>query len=483
LFGADFRARRNERQAIQRRFGTLSRMGALLALTVFENVALPLRELRVLDERMIRDLVMLKLHMVQIGAQHAGKRPAELSGGMVKRVALARALALDPELLILDEPTAGLDPYLSRSFVRLIKSISGEYDLTVFMVTHDIETLSLLASRVAVLAEGTIVADGPLHDVMQDRRPVVAGFFGGLGPAVKLCMTWKPDRTRSCRTVHDSRIALATTFVWFRGDARGTTSSLVSKLAVNGLYPQATVRFRGVEVGKVETISLDSRDARNILVRIKVDDSVPITRGTYAQLGYQGVTGIAYILLDDDGTDPGPLQVRADGLARIEVRGNAFDDLAESSKVLLKQAGELLDRLNSMVNAENQARLANTLSNFERASARLEPALKAIPDVAERARKLLGEENQQSLRRSLENLEQVTGTIAPVAEDSRRVPTCALSEKLTARNRDLRGNHGEHPSQGERSRGTTRPRLARLSPAGAAIRARAPESALRPIRP
>jgi phospholipid/cholesterol/gamma-HCH transport system substrate-binding protein len=228
-------------------------------------------------------------------------------------------------------------------------------------------------------------------------------------------------------------IALAATFVWFRGDAHKYTEFIVvSKLAVNGLYPQATVRFRGVEVGKVENISLDTRDARNILIRIRVVNSVPITRGTFAQLGYQGVTGIAYILLDDDGTSPVPLQVQEDGLARIEVRGNAFDDLAQSSKVLLKQAGELLDRLNSMVNADNQARLANTLSNFERASAQLEPALKAIPDVAERAKKLFGDENQQSLRRSLANLEQATGAISPVAEDSRKVLANmrALSEKL-----------------------------------------------------
>jgi phospholipid/cholesterol/gamma-HCH transport system ATP-binding protein len=179
LFGADFPGgRREQRLAIQRRFGTLFQNGALFsALTVFENVALPLRELKVLDERMIRDLVMLKLHMVEIEALHAGKRPAELSGGMVKRVALARALALDPELLILDEPTAGLDPDRSHSFVRLIKALSVEHELTVFMVTHDLQTLSLLSTRVAVLADGSIVADGPLAQVRTSDHPFVASFF------------------------------------------------------------------------------------------------------------------------------------------------------------------------------------------------------------------------------------------------------------------------------------------------------------------
>jgi phospholipid/cholesterol/gamma-HCH transport system ATP-binding protein len=184
LFGIDpLNAKRQKRLAMQRRFGTLFQAGALFsALSVFDNIALPLRELRSLDKRLIRDLVMLKLHLVEIEPLHAGKMPAELSGGMVKRVALARALALDPELLVLDEPTSGLDPDRSRSFVKLIQSLSREHGLTVFMVTHDVDTLSTLATRVAVLAEGRIVADGPLHEVRQNQHPFIASFFGTTQP-------------------------------------------------------------------------------------------------------------------------------------------------------------------------------------------------------------------------------------------------------------------------------------------------------------
>ena len=184
LFGIDpLNAERQRRLAMQRRFGTLFQAGALFsALSVFDNVALPLRELRSLDKRLIRDLVMLKLHMVEIEPVHAGKMPAELSGGMVKRVALARALALDPERLVLDEPAAGLDPDRSRSFVKLIRSLSREHRLTVFMVTHDVDMLSTLATRVAVLAEGHIVADGPLDAVKQNKHPFIASFFGTAGP-------------------------------------------------------------------------------------------------------------------------------------------------------------------------------------------------------------------------------------------------------------------------------------------------------------
>ena len=184
LFGIDpLLAERQKRLAMQRRFGTLFQAGALFsALSVFDNVALPLRELRILDKRLIRDLVMLKLHMVEIESVHAGKMPAELSGGMIKRVALARALALDPELLVLDEPTAGLDPDRSRSFVKLVMSLSNQHGLTVFMVTHDVDTLTTLATRVAVLAEGHLVADGPLDEVKQNTHPFIASFFNAAQP-------------------------------------------------------------------------------------------------------------------------------------------------------------------------------------------------------------------------------------------------------------------------------------------------------------
>ena len=217
-------------------------------------------------------------------------------------------------------------------------------------------------------------------------------------------------------------IALAATFVWFRGDTKSYSDYLVvSKFPVNGLNRQAAVRFRGVEIGKVDDISLDSQDSKNILIRVVLDNSVPITRGTFAQLGYQGLTGIAYIVLDDDGSNPAPLQDPVGGRARIEVRGNVFDDLAQFSKALLQQTADLLDRLNKIASDSNQSRIENTLANFEKASAQLEPALRAIPEVTERAKKFLGEDNQQSLRRALANIEQASNSVTPVVEDSRKV--------------------------------------------------------------
>lgn len=169
-----------EQEKLRSRVGVLFQQGALFsALTVYDNIALPMREIRTLREAMIRDLVFLRLEMVGVEAQHAHKMPAELSGGMIKRVALARALALDPELLFLDEPTAGLDPALSESFVDLIQNLREELTLTIVMVTHDLDTLVALSDRVAVLADRNIVVIGPISEIIANKHPFIESFFLG----------------------------------------------------------------------------------------------------------------------------------------------------------------------------------------------------------------------------------------------------------------------------------------------------------------
>jgi phospholipid/cholesterol/gamma-HCH transport system ATP-binding protein len=167
-------------RALRRRFGVLFQQGALFsALTVFQNIAFPLKEMRLLDKDIIHDLVMLKLAQVELEPSHAALMPAELSGGMVKRVALARALALEPELLLLDEPTAGLDPDRSAGFVRLVRALHRQLGLTVVFVSHDVDTIAALAQRVAVLAEQRILAQGSTKDVMAMDHPFILNFFGG----------------------------------------------------------------------------------------------------------------------------------------------------------------------------------------------------------------------------------------------------------------------------------------------------------------
>ena len=182
VFGEDISAAEPEQlQHMRNHWGMLFQQGALYsALTVFDNIALPLRELRALPEDVIRDAVLLKMNMVGLGAGDANKMPSDLSGGMVKRAALARALALEPQLLFLDEPTAGLDPDLSDTFVELIQTLHNELNLTVVMVTHDLDTLFALSSRIAVLAEKHVLAVGPACDVLRVQHPFIKQFF--LGP-------------------------------------------------------------------------------------------------------------------------------------------------------------------------------------------------------------------------------------------------------------------------------------------------------------
>jgi len=167
-------------RSLSQRWGMLFQAGALFsALSVFDNVALPLRELRALPDELVCEVVMCRLAMVGLTARDAYKRPSDLSGGMVKRVALARALALDPGLLFLDEPTAGLDPLRSDEFVALVRSLHAQLGFTVVMVTHDLDTLAALSSRIAVLAEKRVIACDTIDKVVRVDHPFIHEFFLG----------------------------------------------------------------------------------------------------------------------------------------------------------------------------------------------------------------------------------------------------------------------------------------------------------------
>jgi phospholipid/cholesterol/gamma-HCH transport system ATP-binding protein len=166
------------RKLLATRSGVVFQNGALFsALTVFDNVALPVREAHWWPEELLSELVLLTLEQTGIQPQDSAKLPAELSGGMVKRVALARALVLEPELLFLDEPTTGLAPDQKHEVAQLISHLKRELGLTVVMVTHDVDTLIALADRVAVLADQALVTVGPLPEVVHFPHPFVQSFF------------------------------------------------------------------------------------------------------------------------------------------------------------------------------------------------------------------------------------------------------------------------------------------------------------------
>ncbi|SNR62390.1 phospholipid/cholesterol/gamma-HCH transport system ATP-binding protein [Methylobacillus rhizosphaerae] len=182
LFGKNLHAMdRVPQQRLMNRLGMLFQQGALFsALSVFDNIAFPLRELRQFNEATIRQLVLHKLSLVEMEPDAGNRLPSQLSGGMIKRVALARALALEPELLLLDEPTAGLDPERSENFVELIKQIKHALGLTVIFVTHDLDTLVSLSDKVAVLADQRIVANCSLQELGHIDHPFVQNFFQGI---------------------------------------------------------------------------------------------------------------------------------------------------------------------------------------------------------------------------------------------------------------------------------------------------------------
>ena len=181
VFGIDLAAATDtERQAVERHWGVLFQQGALFSsLTVRENLQFPIREYLKVSQRLLDELVVAKLEMVGLDASVCEKYPSELSGGMTKRVALARALALDPDIVFLDEPTSGLDPIGAGDFDSLIATLQRTLGLTVFMVTHDLDSLHTVCNRIAVLAEGKVIEAGTMDTMLASNHPWLRAYFHG----------------------------------------------------------------------------------------------------------------------------------------------------------------------------------------------------------------------------------------------------------------------------------------------------------------
>jgi len=181
VFGEDInRMNESQMEQIEQRWGVLFQNGALFSnLTVRENVAAPFFEHTTLSRPEIYELSDLKIALTGLPPHAGSLKPSELSGGMRKRAALARALALDPELLFLDEPTSGLDPIGAGAFDALIRDLSESLGLTVFMITHDLDSLYAICDRVAVLADKKVVAAGPIAELKESPHPWIQEYFNG----------------------------------------------------------------------------------------------------------------------------------------------------------------------------------------------------------------------------------------------------------------------------------------------------------------
>jgi phospholipid/cholesterol/gamma-HCH transport system ATP-binding protein len=181
ILGTDYdQASDEERMALDTRLGVLFQQGALFSgLTVKENIQLPMREYLDLPQKLMDELAYLKIEMVGLKADAGDKYPSELSGGMIKRAALARALALDPDLVFLDEPTSGLDPIGAAEFDNLIARLRDSLGLTVYMVTHDLDSLFSVCDRIAVLGEKRVLVEGTLQDMFACDDPWVQSYFRG----------------------------------------------------------------------------------------------------------------------------------------------------------------------------------------------------------------------------------------------------------------------------------------------------------------
>ena len=200
-----------------------------------------------------------------------------------------------------------------------------------------------------------------------------------------------------------------------------TAYRVVATGPVSGLNPEAQVRYRGMGVGRVAAIALDAKDARRILISIEVDNNIPVTRGTYAQLGMEGITGIAYVHLLDDYKDMQLADKGPDGVPEVPLRPAFFDTISDSAEGAVKDARELMASLNGLLTADNRKRISTTLASLERISANLEAASERMPATIARAEAWLSEDNRRLATGSLERINETVKTLPELTRETQQL--------------------------------------------------------------
>jgi len=226
-----------------------------------------------------------------------------------------------------------------------------------------------------------------------------------------------------------------------------TSYHVVSTVPVAGLNPEAQVRYRGMSVGRVSSIGLDAKDPRHILVNIEVDNNIPVTRGTYAQLGMEGITGIAYVHLLDNFKDMQPAVKNADGFVELPLKPSFFDAISDDAEGAMRDARELMGSLNGLLTPENRKRITTTLASLERISANLEVASARLPAVVARTEAWLSEDNRRLVVSSLESVNETAKALPELARDARLLVKDA---------RDLVGQVGKLSDEAHGTTGSVR---------------------------
>jgi len=196
---------------------------------------------------------------------------------------------------------------------------------------------------------------------------------------------------------------------------------VVSTIPITGLNPQAQVRYRGMGVGRVTAIGLDARNSRRILVDIEIDSNIPVTRGTYAQLGMEGITGIAYVHLLDDGKDRMPRPKTSDGMAELELRPSFMDSITDGAEGAVREARELIAALNALLTPENRKHIGATLASLEHVSKNLEATTERMPRLVSDAEAWLAEDNRRLARQTLEGMSEAAKALPEIAREAQRL--------------------------------------------------------------
>lgn len=271
-------------------------------------------------------------------------------------------------------------------------------------------------------------------------------------------------------------IALAAAYFWFSGKGEIRKSYLlITEKSISGLNNQAAVRYRGVEVGKVKSIKFDEKHPKLIQIRIAVDEETPVTRGTFGQLKYRGITGLAYVELNDDGRDTTPLPTSKNAPGVIPLRASLLDEVSASGQELIGSVTELTDRLNMLLNDESQAYIGRILANIEAATARLVvvqdsliPVINNLPNTTQQANKAFNQaerffstatDTTNRLKESIKSFDQVAQSAEKLGATGEKVGDEILTSTLpqirelvtnlnrTSRNLDRISSHLEDRPQ------------------------------------